>query len=112
MAKAIGDTKKVICLERAFSFGARGIVCPEVKRAMEGKNCDVKTVVAGLGGRPIFGTTIRGIVKDALADKFTEEFTWFDVNADVLNSYTDKTEGVTFKNGPIAQSVLENSVKD
>ena len=50
--------------------------------------------------------------KDALADKFTEEFTWFDVNADVLNSYTDKTEGVTFKNGPIAQSVLENSVKD
>lgn len=112
MAKAIGDTKQVICLERAFSFGARGIVCPEVKRAMEGKNCDVKTVVAGLGGRPIFGTTIRGIVKDALAGKFTEEFTWFDVNAEVLNSYTDKTEGVTFKNGPIAQSVLENSVKD
>ena len=26
MRKAIGDTKHVVCVERAFSFGARGIV--------------------------------------------------------------------------------------
>lgn len=109
--EAIGDTKQVICIERAFSFGARGIVCPEVKRAVEGANCDVKTVVAGLGGRPIFGTTINGIVKDALAGKFTEEFTWYDVDAKVLNNSTLKEENVTFSQGPIAQSVLEKSVK-
>ena len=109
--EAIGDTKQVICVERAFSFGARGIICPEVKRAVEGTSCDVKTVVAGLGGRPIFGTTINGIVKDALAGKFTEEFTFFDVNADVLNSYTQKHEGVTFNKGPINQSAIEKSVK-
>ena len=109
--EAIGDTKQVICVERAFSFGARGIICPEVKRAVEGTSCDVKTVVAGLGGRPIFGTTINGIVKEALAGKFTEEFTFFDVNADVLNSYTQKHEGVTFNKGPINQSAIEKSVK-
>ena len=109
--EAIGDTKQVICVERAFSFGARGIICPEVKRAVEGTSCDVKTVVAGLGGRPIFGTTINGIVKDALAGKFTEEFNFFDVNADVLNSYTQKHEGVTFNKGPINQSAIEKSVK-
>ena len=109
--EAIGDTKQVICVERAFSFGARGIICPEVKRAVEGTSCDVKTVVAGLGGRPIFGTTINGIVKDALAGKFTEEFTFFDVNADVLNSYTQKHEGITFNKGPINQSAIEKSVK-
>ena len=109
--EAIGDTKQVICVERAFSFGARGIICPEVKRAVEGTSCDVKTVVAGLGGRPIFGTTINGIVKYALAGKFTEEFTFFDVNADVLNSYTQKHEGVTFNKGPINQSAIEKSVK-
>ncbi len=78
---------------------------------MEGTSCDVKTVVAGLGGRPIFGTTINGIVKDALAGKLTEEFTFFDANAGVLNSYTQKTEGVKFENGPISQSAIENSVK-
>ena len=109
--EAIGDTKQVICIERAFSFGARGIVCPEVKRAMEGTNCDVKTVVAGLGCRPIFGTTINGIVKDALAGKFTEEFTWYDIDTNVLNNSTLKDENVSFSQGPIAQSVLEKSVK-
>ena len=109
--EAIGDTKKVICVERAFSFGARGIVCPEVKRAMEGTDCDVKTAIAGLGGRPIFGTTIRGIVEAALAGKFTEECTFFDVNAKVLNSYTQKTEGVTFAEGPLNLSDIQNSVK-
>ena len=109
--EAIGDTKKVICVERAFSFGARGIVCPEVKRAMEGTDCDVKTEIAGLGGRPIFGTTIRGIVEAALAGKFTEECTFFDVNAKVLNSYTQKTEGVTFAEGPLNLSDIQNSVK-
>ena len=111
LKEAIGDTKQVICVERAFSFGALGIICPEVKRAVEGTSCDVKTVVAGLGGRPIFGTTINGIVKDALAGKFTEEFTFFDVNADVLNSYTQKHEGVTFNQGPINQTAIEKSVK-
>ena len=110
LAEAIGDTKQVICLERAFSFGGRGIICPEVKRAMEGKNCDIKTVVAGLGGRAIYGTTINGIVKNALDGKFTEEFTFFDVDASVLNSYTQKTEGVSFPNGPICQSQIDNSV--
>lgn len=110
--EAIGDTKQVICVERAFSFGARGIICPEVKRAVEGTNCDVKTVVAGLGGRPIFGTTINGIVKDALAGKFKEEFTFFDVNADVLNSYTQKNLGISFDKGPLAQSVIEQSAKE
>ena len=109
--EAIGDTKKVICVERAFSFGARGIVCPEVKRAMEGTDCDVKTAIAGLGGRPIFGTTIRGIVEAVLAGKFTEECTFFDVNAKVLNSYTQKTEGVTFAEGPLNLSDIQNSVK-
>ena len=99
-------------MERAFSFGARGIVCPEVKRAMEGTNCDVKTAVCGLGGRAIYGTTINGIVKHALAGKFTEEFTWFDIDANVLNGYTKDAEGVTFPQGPLTASQLEASVKN
>ena len=49
--------------------------------------------------------------KDALAGKFTEEFTWFDIDSNVLNGYTQKAEGVTFPQGPLGQSVLEDSVK-
>ncbi|MCR5536622.1 MAG: pyruvate ferredoxin oxidoreductase [Succinivibrio sp.] len=111
LKQAIGNTKQVICVERAFSFGARGIICPEVKRAMEGTNCEIHTALCGLGGRAIYGSTINGIVKQALAGKFTEEFTWFDINSNVLNSYLKDTEGVTFPQGPITDSQLQNSCK-
>ena len=111
MREAIGDCKKVVCVERAFSFGARGILGPEVKRAMEGTDCDVKSAVAGLGGRAILGSTIGGIVKTALADGFKDEMTWFDINPAVLNSYTKDGEGVTFPDGPLSETQLRDSVK-
>lgn len=111
MREAIGDCKKVVCVERAFSFGARGILGPEVKRAVEGTDCDVKSAVAGLGGRAILGSTIGGIVKTALADGFKDEMTWFDINPAVLNSYTKDGEGVTFPDGPLSETQLRDSVK-
>ena len=111
MREAIGNCKKVVCVERAFSFGARGIVTPEVKRAMEGTDCDVKCAVCGLGGRAIVGPTIGGIIKTALEGKFKDEMTWFDIDSAVLNSYTRDGEGVTFPEGPLSDSDLKASVK-
>ena len=112
MRAAIGDTKKVVCLERAFSFGARGIICPEVKRAVEGTDTKVYTAIAGLGGRAILGSTIDNIVDYALNDKFTEEVTWVDVDHKVLNNYLQSAEGVTFPEGPIADSALKDSLRN
>ena len=112
MRAAIGDTKKVVCLERAFSFGARGIICPEVKRAVEGTDTKVYTAIAGLGGRAILGSTINNIVDYALNDKFTEEVTWVDIDHKVLNNYLQSAEGVTFPEGPIADSALKDSLRN
>ena len=112
MREAIGDTKKVICLERAFSFGARGIICPEVKRAVEGLDTQVYTAIAGLGGRAILGSTIDKIVDYAVNDKFTEEVTWIDVDSKVLNSYLQDAEGVTFPEGPLPDSAIKDSLRN
>lgn len=112
MRAAIGDTKKGVCLERAFSFGARGIICPEVKRAVEGLDTKVCTAIAGLGGRAILASTINNIVDYALNDKFTEEVTWVDVDNKVLNNYLQSAEGVTFPEGPIADSALKDSLRN
>ena len=112
MRAAISDTKKVVCLERAFSFGARGIICPEVKRAVEGTDTKVYTAIAGLGGRAILGSTINNIVDYALNDKFTEEVTWVDIDHKVLNNYLQSAEGVTFPKGPIADSALKDSLRN
>ncbi len=111
MKEAIGDTKKVICVERAFSFGARGILGPEVERAMKGCGTEIRSVVAGLGGRPILDSTVKGIVDGALNNKFTDEMTFFDADSSVLNEYLKKSEGVEFAAGPISDTALHQSVK-
>ena len=108
---AIGDTKKVVVVERAFSFGARGIIGPEVERSMRGTDCQVRSVIAGLGGRAILGSTVRNIVELSLADKLTDEVTWVDVEPTVLNNYLKDAEGVTFPQGPISDSQVIASVK-
>ncbi len=111
MRQAIGDCKKVVVLERAFSFGARGIIAPEVERAMRGTGCAIHTAIAGLGGRAIVANTIKNIVDLGLNDKLTDEVTWVDVDANVLNNYLKDAEGVSFEVGPISDSAVEKSVR-
>ncbi len=109
--EAIGDTKKVVVLERAFSFGARGIITPEVERAMRGTDCCIRTTIAGLGGRAILGSTIKKIVDLGLNDKLTDEVTWVDVEPKVLNNYLKDAEGVSFADGPVSDSDIIKSIK-
>ena len=111
MREAIGDCKKVAVLERAFSFGARGIIAPEIERAMRGTDCQVRSCIAGLGGRAIVGNTIKNIADLALNDKLTDEVTWVDVDANVLNNYLKDAEGVTFEPGAISDSTVEKSAR-
>ncbi|MCR5084997.1 MAG: pyruvate ferredoxin oxidoreductase [Succinivibrionaceae bacterium] len=108
---AIGDTKNVVVVERAFSFGARGIIAPEVERACKGMGTHISTALCGLGGRAIYGTTIKDVVAYAQAGKFQEEFTWFDINSAVLNRYLKDSEGITLPDGPLAESQLCESVR-
>ena len=110
MRAAIGDTKKVVILERAFSFGARGILYPEVMRSIKGLDTQFNTAICGLGGRAVLGSTIKGLVDYALNDKFEDELTWFDIDTDTLNSYL-KDKGISFPQGPISEKQLEASLK-
>ncbi|QYC41847.1 Pyruvate synthase subunit PorA [Nonomuraea coxensis DSM 45129] len=47
----LGGKRKVVVLERAFSTGAGGIVSADVRAALP--DAELRTVVAGLGGRPV-----------------------------------------------------------
>lgn len=109
--EAIGETKNVVVVERAFSFGARGIIGPEVARAVEGTGCEVHSVIAGLGGRAILGSTVKRIADLALNHELKDELTWVDVDARVLNNYLKDSEGVTFAEGPISDSDIHRSVQ-
>lgn len=112
MREAIGDCKNVVVVERAFSFGARGIIGPEVERAVRGTGTEVHSVIAGLGGRAIFGSTVKRIADLALAHELKDEVTWVDVDPKVLNNYLKDVEGVTFADGPVSDTAIIDSVKN
>ncbi len=108
---AIGDTKNVVIVERHFSYGARGILYPEVERALRGTGAQIHTAVCGLGGRAILGSTIKDIVNYSLNNKFSSEMTWFDVDTKLINSYLKDTEGVTLPEGPLPEDVLMDTLQ-
>lgn len=112
MREAIGDCKNVVVVERAFSFGARGIIGPEVERAVRGTGTEVHSVIAGLGGRAILGSTVKRIADLALAHELKDEVTWVDVDPKVLNNYLKDVEGVTFADGPVSDTAIIDSVKN
>ena len=109
--EAVGSTKNVVVVERSFSYGARGIVYPEVVRAMRGTDAAIHTAVVGLGGRAVLGSTIKDIVKYCLDGRFTDEMTWFDVDTSLLNSYLKDTEGTSVPEGPLPESALLDTLQ-
>jgi pyruvate ferredoxin oxidoreductase alpha subunit len=57
IAEALGDARRVIVLERAFSTGVGGIVSADIRAAVP--DLPVHTVVAGLGGRPVTSVELK-----------------------------------------------------
>ncbi|GAA4659539.1 transketolase C-terminal domain-containing protein [Amycolatopsis dongchuanensis] len=64
----LGDARRVVVLERAFSLGSGGIVTAELRLAFGGVPVPCHTVVAGLGGRPVTKRSLHFALADALAD--------------------------------------------
>lgn len=55
------DKKKIIILDRNYSFGSGGVFAKEVQSALYEYNIPVESVIAGLGGRDLTAQTIKQI---------------------------------------------------
>jgi len=62
---ALRDGQRVIVLERAFSIGSGGVVSQDLRAALDGRDCPLSTVVAGLGGRPVTRPSLRRLITQA-----------------------------------------------
>jgi pyruvate ferredoxin oxidoreductase alpha subunit len=82
---ALASTERVVVLEKALAVGIGGIVSQNVRVALEG--CDphplVRTVIAGLGGRPITKASLHRLFADAFADRL-DELTFLDLNRELV----------------------------
>ena len=71
LRRALSGAARVVVLERAFTPGVGGIVTADLRAAIADLDLTARTVVAGLGGRPVTRDSLRRVVtaahEDALA---------------------------------------------
>ncbi len=82
---ALAGARRVIVLERAFSPGAGGPVTADLRPAVA-TGTPVHTALAGLGGRPVTGVTLRRMVADAVAGVLPE-LSFADLDHDLVDRH-------------------------
>ena len=104
--EAIGDARKVVIVERAFSAGFGGVLSTDVGLAISDAKARLSTVVAGLGGRAVTEAGLISVVEDALADRL-EVLRFLDLDKDVVDRELARMAG-TRRSGPSAENVLRD----
>jgi len=90
--EALAGAKRVVVLERALALGVGGIVATDVRSALVGAEIDQRTVVAGLGGRPITVPSLRAMVTSAVAGEL-EPLTFLDLDTAVVERELARVDG-------------------
>ena len=104
--KRLKHAQKIVVIERAFSAGIGGIVSSNIRTALSGIDTNLKTVVAGLGGRPITLNTIKDIIEKALYGEL-EDFSFADLNVDLVQREVERNLA-NRKSGPLAENLLKD----
>ncbi len=100
---ALAGADRVLVLEKALAVGIGGIVSADVRMALSGGRADVRTAIAGLGGRSITGDSLRGLFERAVAEELGQltflDMDWGRVEAELARL----GEG---RGGPHAENIL------
>ncbi|HEU5211992.1 MAG TPA: transketolase C-terminal domain-containing protein [Gaiellaceae bacterium] len=100
---ALAHAERVVVVEKAFAVGAGGIVGQNVRLALDGTGVTVHDVVAGLGGRPITGRSLRGLLDDAIAGRLPRDrMTFLDLDTGIVERELERPSG------PHAENILRD----
>ena len=104
--EALQDAKRVVVVEKAFAVGAGGIVGQNVRDALRGLPVEVYDVVAGLGGRPITRSSLRGLLDDVLAGQVeSRRLHFLDLDVDLVQRELERSRKGS-RPGPHAEHML------
>ena len=102
--EALAGIERVIVLEKAFSVGIGGIVTNNVRGAVAHDKSDIRTVVAGLGGRPILIESLARMIREA---EQLPDLSFLDLRTDLVERELERNR-VSRRSGPTAENLLRD----
>jgi pyruvate ferredoxin oxidoreductase alpha subunit len=103
--EVLGSARQVVVLEKAFSVGVGGIVTDQVRHALAGADVDLRTLVAGLGGRPITERSLHGAL-DTAARGELDELAFLDLDHALVERERERL--LAGHRGPSTERVLHD----
>ncbi|HUI02363.1 MAG TPA: transketolase C-terminal domain-containing protein [Acidimicrobiales bacterium] len=103
---AIGEARRVVVVEKAFSAGFGGVLSTDVGLAIDDAKRRVATVVAGLGGRPVTERAIASVVEDAAAGRL-ERLRFLDLDRAAVERELSRM-GRARRSGPSAENLVRD----
>ncbi len=104
--EALSGARRVVVVEKAFSVGFGGVLSTDVAMATHDADCTLRTVVAGLGGRPITRRSLEEMIAAAVRDELGPS-TFLDLDLGVVERERARIS-VTRRSGPSAENVLRD----
>ncbi|HSH07065.1 MAG TPA: transketolase C-terminal domain-containing protein [Burkholderiales bacterium] len=103
---ALAQAKQVVVLEKSLAVGLGGIVSTNVRTSYTGSPQAVRTVIAGLGGRPITRASLERSFTQAL-DGSLEALTFLDLDRGLVDRALARERELR-RSGPIAENILRD----
>ncbi len=104
--EALAGARTVIVVEKAFSSGFGGVLATDVAVATHDSACSLRTVVAGLGGRPITRRSLERLLVAASEDRL-EPLTFLDLDHEIVERERARMRS-SRRSGPSAENVLRD----
>lgn len=101
---ALADTERVLVLEKALAPGSGGILATDLALACAGAGHDVHTVIGGLGGRPVTGSSLSGLLDRARSGRL-EPLHFLDLDERLVDNELARM-AARRRSGPSAENVL------
>ncbi|MFW5834142.1 MAG: transketolase C-terminal domain-containing protein, partial [Pseudomonadota bacterium] len=106
LRQALAKARRVIVVEKCLAPGFGGIVSTDLRMALQGVDCHVKTVIAGLGGRPVTRPSLQSMLRRALKGELAD-LHFLDLNRGMVDrELANQRRGIT--SGPIAENLLKD----
>ncbi|HVC82557.1 MAG TPA: pyruvate ferredoxin oxidoreductase [Chloroflexota bacterium] len=95
---------RVFVVEKSLAVGMGGVLASNVRMALRGMPTPVRTIIAGLGGRPITKASLHRVFEQTTHDE-QEDPTFLDMRWDVITREIARMSQ-TRRSGPIAENIL------